>query len=1407
VHPIMITVGANVGGALAAFKALSAGAAGAAAKVGSLGARGAKGIASIGPATTAATRSVAAYGQKSEQHLNKVAKASTGVGLALVAVSLVAIKTSADFEQAMSNVAATGVEARVALGDLERAALTAGKTTQYSAVEAAGGIEDMIKAGVSAKDVYGKGLQGALSLAAAGTLDLRKAAELAATAMAQFELSGEDMPHIADLLAAGAGKAQGTVEQLGFALKYVGPVANSMNISIEQTVGVLAELANVGILGEQAGTSFRGMLLALTSPSKVARDEMDRLGISMYDSEKNFIGMDGAAQQLHENMVGLTNAERDYSFGRIFGNAQVTAARTLYEGGAAAVAEWTAKVNDAGFAEKAASIRLDNLKGDLTKMVNQFKTAMIGAGGGAQGPLREMVQGVTGVIKAFNEMDAATQSGVLSMALKIGGLLLAFGGMVKLITVLGGVRKAMIGIGAAGGSITKGGAALRAFGVAGLIAAGAMLAIEASGNWIDSMSGDIPKLEDLANTLRGMGLDAAEASSQFDALFAGIRTKSDIAGGTKALTGFADALDMVNSKSTVGGGAGFASKQVEGVQKFLETVGFAKGATSQFNERMVEVDGALTHLRATGQQAAQEGAFTKIAAQMTTAGWSSQRIVESFPELRQQLIEQAEAVGVSNISWEDMVAWMGGKVPAAVQTATDASIAGTKAILDQTEAYKQAELAAQALVDVGVRSAENNTKLAGSLFEVGNIMKNNVSAHSAYAAAVDGADKAITKSNLNLSANHKRLSDNTKAQRDNIEQLNGLASSGEAWVESLIAQGAGAKEAAAATKLVRGQFVAAAKDAGLTGAEARKLADMYGLVPKEVTTTINAFVDAMQIIQVNDFVTQLNNIDDKKVSAHIMATYKRDGAKAAMDELEAINRLRAYPHILTKSDAKKVSEDAKHFMDSIKDGKPKIKTESNAKKVADDARRFLKSIKNVDPKVLTKADLRAARAAAAYLKGIPDEDVNLTVHKTTLYSDNKGGQGTHPGGRGSTSGATGGLLSGGDIVRRSGGGPVWGAGTATSDSIPAWLSNGEFVVRAAAVKAIGAAKLFALNAMGHARGGFASAQGFAAGGVAAVPEYDRGAIWWLIRQLKTPLTDLIKATKDVAAAQKKVDAAKKDTEKAKRTRDHAKPGKARDKAEENYTKILEKQTTATDKLKEAQDALKTQQDALADSARQLAETSREPYGPQEGADAQDWLALMKQGAGDVAAFTAKIQSLRKAGLNETAIQQIIGMGALAGGELAGQIAGSGMSMVDALNAANKKLQDAADQLGFTGATGQGRYASGGPVWGAGTGTSDSINARLSHGEYVVNALATAANRPALDQMNFGRQVLDVRPVQSFRYGGMARAPMIDHAALAQAVRAGMAGMHMSATLHGDTVTVQIDRAIGGFVGQFGKANA
>ena len=116
--------------------------------------------------------------------------------------------------------------------------------------------------------------------------------------MAQFKLDGDQAAHVADLLAAGAGKAQGDVSDMVLALKQAGTVSAQTGLSLEETVGALAALAEQSLLGSDAGTSFKTMLAALTPNSKKAAEAMEAYNIHAFDAQGNFVGMTALAGQL-----------------------------------------------------------------------------------------------------------------------------------------------------------------------------------------------------------------------------------------------------------------------------------------------------------------------------------------------------------------------------------------------------------------------------------------------------------------------------------------------------------------------------------------------------------------------------------------------------------------------------------------------------------------------------------------------------------------------------------------------------------------------------------------------------------------------------------------------------------------------------------------------------------------------------------------------------------------------------------------------------------------------------------------------------------------------------------------------------------------------------------------------------
>lgn len=380
---------------------------------------------------TKSTSTLTATVTKHKDALNTIAGVALKTGAIGVAAVGVAVASTITFGKAMSDVQANTHASSEELKKLSDTAVDYSTKSVFSATQVAEAENELAKAGLTTSQIMGGGLEGALNLAHAGNLDVATSAEIAASAMNQFGLGASDTSHIADLLAAGADKAQGSVQDLGEALTYVGPTAHGMGISIEETTGALTLFASRGITGSQAGTQLRGILSSLTGPSKVAADEMKSLGINLYDAQGHFIGIDGAAQQLHDHMSGLSESQRNAALATIFGNQQLSGAQILYQGGAADVDKYTKAVNDNGFAAQQSHTKLNNLWGDLKKLSSTVNADFIKSGSGVNGFFRDVVQGATGLVDKLGDVDESTLKAGASIIGIGSAAALAFGGLMK----------------------------------------------------------------------------------------------------------------------------------------------------------------------------------------------------------------------------------------------------------------------------------------------------------------------------------------------------------------------------------------------------------------------------------------------------------------------------------------------------------------------------------------------------------------------------------------------------------------------------------------------------------------------------------------------------------------------------------------------------------------------------------------------------------------------------------------------------------------------------------------------------------------------------------------------------------------------------------------------------------------
>ena len=356
---------------------------------------------------------------------------ATGLGFA--------VKSALDFEAQMSSIKAVSGATGQEMSQLTSLAKAMGAKTKFSSLEAAQGIEELIKAGVSVSDIINGGLEGALNLAVAGELDLADAAEIASTALNAFKADGLSVSDAADILAGAANASATSVGELKYGLSAVASVASGMGLSFKDTSTALAVFAQNGLKGSDAGTSLKTMLLNLEPSSKAAEKAMMDLGIITKDGTNLFFDQEGKvkslaeiSQVLKEKLAGLTDQQRQAALKTMFGTDAIRAANILYKEGAAGVENMWKAMSKVSAADVAAE-RMNNVKGKIEEFKGSLETAAITIGTALLPAIGKIVDGLQWLIDKFNALPTSVQAGIAVFAAIAAAILLIVGPIMILV--------------------------------------------------------------------------------------------------------------------------------------------------------------------------------------------------------------------------------------------------------------------------------------------------------------------------------------------------------------------------------------------------------------------------------------------------------------------------------------------------------------------------------------------------------------------------------------------------------------------------------------------------------------------------------------------------------------------------------------------------------------------------------------------------------------------------------------------------------------------------------------------------------------------------------------------------------------------------------------------------------------
>lgn len=376
--------------------------------------------------------------RKAEGTFNKFVAGTSGIGksmsnvgkslsmnvtLPLTLLGAASVRTAADFEVAMAQVAVATDTPVSGLKNLSDLAKQLGADTIFSANEAAQAMLELSKAGITPAEISSGALAATLNLAAASGMALADSAVVMSAGMNTFNLNASDATSIVDALAGAANASAADVSDIAMALQQTGQQAVASGLTIQETTAALAAFADAGVRGSDAGTSFKTFLQRLNPVSAEAAKTMKQLGIEFFDSSGNMKDLTGIAGEVEKGFKGLTQEQRLAAMQTIFGSDALRAANILYTEGADGIAGYIGKTTELGTGVEMADARMSGLAGALESLKGSIETAALTIGEVLAPTIKTVAGALQNFFNGFTKLNPVTQKAIIFF----GGLVAVLG--------------------------------------------------------------------------------------------------------------------------------------------------------------------------------------------------------------------------------------------------------------------------------------------------------------------------------------------------------------------------------------------------------------------------------------------------------------------------------------------------------------------------------------------------------------------------------------------------------------------------------------------------------------------------------------------------------------------------------------------------------------------------------------------------------------------------------------------------------------------------------------------------------------------------------------------------------------------------------------------------------------------
>ena len=397
----------------------------------------------------------------------KVASATRGMSLVIGAGMGYGIKQASEFNNSMTatqalladTVPANQMNAVITkLGDNSKKwAMEYGLSTK-SVNE---GMQELVKAGYDANQVTAS-MPAILNASKASGEDFNTVMEATSSILSQYGLGAKEAGRVTDSLSFVANKTKAGFKDMGDAMVYVGPVAKSVGMDLEQTASAIGILSNAGIQGEQAGTALRGALTRLLKPSEQNAEAMKELGFSAEEFKKGQIGLPDVIDRIKKSTEGLTDAEKASLIAKAFGTESQTAMNALVNEGSDALRGLTEETKGAtGYTKELAKAMNSTDAAKFAQAKAKMEVLAITIGQKLLPVIVPLVEDVADLASKFADLPEPVQKNILYLGLFLGAISPIAGVVSKTTGLLGGlsggfgkVLSAMGKIGAEKGAVT-----------------------------------------------------------------------------------------------------------------------------------------------------------------------------------------------------------------------------------------------------------------------------------------------------------------------------------------------------------------------------------------------------------------------------------------------------------------------------------------------------------------------------------------------------------------------------------------------------------------------------------------------------------------------------------------------------------------------------------------------------------------------------------------------------------------------------------------------------------------------------------------------------------------------------------------------------------------------------------------